>query len=427
MQGVRSELLTLGSGLLLFGLLGVQLGHPGLTLAFGVSVFLLVHIQRLRRLQRWLATNDAERPPHIPGIWGSIAEDFYRHRRDLRREQLAHANLTARVRQITAALEDGLILLDRKQQLDWWNPSAARLLKLRASDRGFNIANLVRNPLFTAYIQQTSFDQPLELYAPQDDRRTYQYLAGRYGQGEVVLVVRDITRMRRLEELRKVFVANVSHELRTPLTVMVGYLETMADQDAQLPEKWRRVLPQMQQQARRLTSLTADLLTLSQLESTPPAAKPATVELQSLLQTVAGQARDLSSGKHEIAVDCPPGLALKGDSKELYSAFSNFAFNAIRHNPQGCKVKLSARSEQETVVVEISDDGVGIDSRHLPRLTERFYRVDEARASATGGSGLGLAIAKHVLARHQGQLDIRSHPGKGSTFTCRFPVRADLA
>lgn len=421
-HSARSELLTLGIGIFLLVPFGVLIGHLPSTLALGATAYLVLHARRLRRLQRWLTTSDAERPPHIPGIWGAVAEEFYRHRRDLRREQLAHANLAARVRQITAALEDGLILLDRRLQLDWWNHSAARLLKLRDSDRGSNITNLVRNPLFTAYIQQAGFDQPLEIYAPQDEKRTYQYLAGRYGQGEVVLVVRDITRLRSLEELRKVFVANVSHELRTPLTVMVGYLETMADQGAQLPEMWRKVLPQMQQQARRLTSLTDDLLTLSQLESTPPAPKLDAIELHSLLQTVAGHARDLSKGVHEIVVDCPPGLTLRGVSKELYSAFTNLAFNAIRHNPKGCKVTLSARQEQDHVVVAVSDDGVGIDRKHLPHLTERFYRVDEARASASGGSGLGLAIVKHVLARHQGQLEIHSQPGKGSTFSCRFPA-----
>jgi two-component system, OmpR family, phosphate regulon sensor histidine kinase PhoR len=426
-HSVRSDLLTLGIGSLLLGIFGALIGHVTAALALGAVAYLALQARRLQRLQRWLSTSDAERPPDIPGIWGAVAEEFYRHRRDLRREQLAHANLAARVRQITAALEDGLILLDRRLQLDWWNDSAARLLKLRSSDRGSNITNLIRNPLFTAYIQQSSFDQPLELYAPQDEKRTYQYLAGRYGQGEVVLVVRDITRLRRLEELRKVFVANVSHELRTPLTVMVGYLETMADQSGQLPETWRKVLPQMQQQARRLTSLTDDLLTLSQLESTPPAAKPDSIELHSLLQTVAGHARDLSRGEHEIVVDCPAGLALRGVSKELYSAFTNLAFNAVRHNPKGCRVTLSGRREQNDVLVEVSDDGMGIDRKHLPHLTERFYRVDEARTAASGGSGLGLAIVKHVLARHQGQLEIDSQPGKGSTFRCRFTATADGA
>lgn len=421
-HSVRRDLLTLGIGTCLLGIVGALLGHIAITLALGVVAYLTLQARRLQRLQRWLTASDAERPPDIPGIWGAIAEEFYRQKRELRREQLAHANLTARVRQITAALEDGLILLDRRLQLDWWNDSAARLLKLRHSDRGSNITNLVRNPLFTAYIQQTTFNQPLELYAPQDEKRTYQYLAGRYGQGEVVLVVRDITRLRRLEELRKVFVANVSHELRTPLTVMVGYLETMADQGDRLPEAWRKVLPQMQQQARRLTSLTDDLLTLSQLESTPPAAKPDSIELHSLLQTVASQAQDLSKGQHEIVVDCPPGLAIRGVSKELYSAFTNLAFNAVRHNPKGCRVTLSGRQVKDDVVVEVSDDGVGIDRKHLPHLTERFYRVDEARTTASGGSGLGLAIVKHVLARHQGRLEIDSKLGQGSTFSCRFPA-----
>lgn len=424
-HSVRSELFTLGIAALLVGLFGALIGQLAATLALGGIAFLIVHTRRLQRLRRWLATQEAERPPHIPGIWGAVADEFYRQRRDLRREQLAHATLGARVRQITTALEDGLILLDHKRQLDWWNPAAARLLKLRDSDRGSNIANFVRNPLFTAYIQRSSFEQPLELYAPNDEKSSYQYHAGRYGQGDVVLVVRDITRLRLLEELRKVFVANVSHELRTPLTVLVGYLETMTDHDSEIPEKWRKVLLQMQQQAHRLTSLTDDLLTLSRLESTPPATKPDTIELNSLLQTVAGHARELSCGKHAIAVDCPPGLTLKGEGRELYSAFANLAFNAIRHNPQGCQVTLSARQEQGGLIVAVADNGVGIDRRHLPHLTERFYRVDEARTSSSGGSGLGLAIVKHVLARHQGRLDISSQLGKGSTFSCRFTAGTD--
>ena len=419
-EGLHSEIRTLillGVVLLVVGLAN---GHVLETLILGGITYTLITLSKIQRLYRWLSSDKNAMPPEMSGVWGDISDELYRLKQRVEQSKRNYSALALRIRQITSALDDGMILLDANRTLDWWNPSATTLLNLKENDRGEVISNLIRNPAFVKFILADTFTQPLEMCAPQDPNRIYHFTAGTFGRGELVLMVRDITRLRHLEEMRKEFVANVSHELRTPLTVLMGYIETLENDSDNLPPHWQKALMQMDQQTRRLNALAEDLLMLSRLESTPPEANPQQVDVCALLTSLCDSATVVAGDRHHIHAECEPGLFVPGQTRELHSTFSNLIFNAIKHNPQGCEIRVSARRSDEGLAVEVSDNGIGIDEKHLPRLTERFYRVDDSRTSSSGGTGLGLAIVKHVLARHQGRLEIRSTPGKGSSFTCHF-------
>lgn len=419
-QGLRSELQRIALLAVLLIIAGYFNGYPLLTLIAGGSLYMLWTLHRIHRLNRWLAAGGRDFPPPASGVWGEVSDHLYRLRQRNTRHRQDHLNLLARIRRITDALDEGIVILDADRALEWWNPAAAKLLNLQRGDEGAPIINLVRAPAFVAFIRAGLFTEPVELEAPSDPNRVLQFSANHFGSNEVALVVQDISRLRHLEQMRKEFVANISHELRTPLTVLTGYLETLGDSDAEVPASWRQALGQMHEQTRRLTLLTEDLVTLSQLESTVLPARTEPVPLKPLLGGIVENARALGGSAHHLELDCPDALIAQGAARELHSAFANLVYNAVKHNPQGCTIRVRAGSDNGRVWVEVTDNGVGIDARHLPRLTERFYRVEGSRASASGGTGLGLAIVKHSLLRNGGHLEIRSTPGKGSTFRCAF-------
>jgi len=398
---VRRLLLLLG-GCLLLGLIS---GEYAWALVLGLSGYLIWTLRQLLRLQRWLHRSDPdEPPPDSAGIWGDVFDNLYQlQRRDLRlRGELQ--GIIDRAQGSTAALKDAVIMLDSDGNLEWWNPAANRLLGLKKpQDAGHPIGNLVRHPAFKEYFDSGNYDQPLELASPVDDRIRLQFNITRYGNREHLLLVRDVTRLHQLEQMRKDFVANVSHELRTPLTVIAGYLETLLEHAEGVNPRWLRAL-------------------LARLEtsSRPTDNQPVAVGL--LLQSIVSDARALSGARgHLISLDAAPELQLKGSETELRSAFSNLVFNAVKYTPDGGTIHVRWWSDEAGAHLSVEDSGIGIEQKHLPRLTERFYRVDSSRASSTGGTGLGLAIVKHVLLRHQGRLDITSIPGRGSCFSCHFP------
>jgi len=416
---VRRLLLLLGGCLLL----GLLTGEYAWVLVIGLSGYLIWTLRQLLRLQRWLHRADPdEPPPDSAGIWGDVFDNLYQmQRRDLRlRGELQ--GIIDRAQGSTAALKDAVIMLDSDGNLEWWNPAANRLLGLKKpQDAGHPIGNLVRHPAFKEYFDGGNYDQPLELASPVDDRIRLQFNITRYGNREHLLLVRDVTRLHQLEQMRKDFVANVSHELRTPLTVIAGYLETLLENADAVNPRWLRALQQMNQQAGRMQHLLNDLLLLARLEtsSRPTDNQPVAVGL--LLQSIISDARALSGSRgHLISLDADPALLLKGSETELRSAFSNLVFNAVKYTPDGGSVHVRWWADEVGAHLSVEDSGIGIEQKHLPRLTERFYRVDSSRASSTGGTGLGLAIVKHVLLRHQGRLDISSTPGQGSRFSCHF-------
>ena len=405
-------------------IVGLALGQPAWALVVGLGIYLLHTLWQTRRLQHWLRTRPGEPPPEARGLWGSIFDDIYRLQR---RDQRARARLQAvieRIQTSTAALRDGVVMLDREGHLEWWNHSAEQLLGLRApNDSGQHVHNLLRDPRFVEYFDQANYREPLNIPSPLSISTWLQYNITRYGNGERLILVRDVTRLHNLEQMRKDFVANVSHELRTPLTVLVGYLETMLDSEEVGGSRWLRPLNQMQQQASRMQSLLNDLLMLSRLETSDARTEEKPVRIDLLLPDIRKDALALSGEReHEISLECHTNIALRGLETELRSAISNLVYNAVKYTQDSGQIQISWSQDEQGARLSVTDNGPGISPEHLSRLTERFYRVDSSRNSTTGGTGLGLAIVKHVLMRHQGELQISSTPGKGSTFTCVFPA-----
>lgn len=418
---IRRLLLLVGVCLLL----GLITGEYAWTLLLGLAGYLGWHLQQLLRLHKWLRTRQGdEAPPDGYGLWGEVFDSIYHLQR---RDQKVRGRLQAvidRVQESTAALKDAVIMLDRDGNLEWWNIAAEKLLGLKTpQDSGQQITNLVRDPRFIEYFENHNYNEPLELPSPISDRLRLQFHITQYGNREHLMLVRDITRLYQLEQMRKDFVANVSHELRTPLTVIAGYLETLLDNVEDVNPRWLRALQQMQQQGGRMQNLLNDLLLLAKLEATdyPSDNQPVAVDL--LLLSIKNDAQALSGERHHrISLEADPHLKLKGSETELRSAFSNLVFNAVKYTPDEGEIHVRWWGDEQGAHLSVQDSGLGIEAKHLPRLTERFYRVDSSRASNTGGTGLGLAIVKHVLLRHRARLDIVSKLGKGSTFTCHFPA-----
>ena len=409
--------------LLLCGLLvfGYYNGFLLLTLLLGCLAYIAWGFYKIQQIYRWFDNGARGLPPEATGVWGDISDNLYRLHKRVLRSQHNLRSLTIRIQKITDALSDGILILDRNRTLEWWNPCAEQLLSLQTGDRYQPIVNLVRDPRFVEFIQQDTFDEALELNAPGSISRILACSAAAFGDNEVVLVVRDITRLRNLEEMRKEFVGNISHELRTPLTVISGYLENLKIMEESLPAPVNRAMAQMGQQTNRMKSLADDLVMLSKLESLEKQAGKKVVPLEPMLEQIVTDGLALSEGNHQITLQGAQGLALKGKRSQLQSAVSNLVFNAVRHNPQGCDIDIQVINNGSSLHIDVADNGVGIDPTHLPRLTERFYRIDSSRTSSSGGTGLGLAIVKHVMLRHEGSLDIESTLGKGSVFSCRFP------
>ena len=419
-RGLQTEIYRIALLALLLIVIGLLNEHLLLTLLLGGALYMALAVYNITNLYRWLNSNRLDMPPEASGIWGDISDQLYRIQQKHRRSVEAQRSTLARIQSITSSLDEGIVLLNAYYELDWWNPAAEQLLCLQQQDHGQAITNLVRKPAFVSYIHRKKFKKHLEVDAPDDDQRKLLISAASFGDDNIALVIRDITQLRNMEQMRTDFVANISHELRTPLTVLSGYIETLQDNTDNLPRTWLTALEQMAQQTRRMNTLSNDLVLLSQIEAREEKPPSESVSLQPLLEQIVKDAQALTGEKHTIALSCPEELNLTGDAKELYSAFSNLVINAIKHNPAGANIRVAAERKKKAVTVSVSDDGIGIEHKHIGRLTERFYRADTSRASNTGGTGLGLAIVKHAILRHHGTLSIQSKPGEGSTFSCRF-------
>lgn len=411
---------------LLFGgalLVGWSLGIPHGMFTLVLMAYLAWHLYNLYRLERWYYRRKKTNPPAALGIWGDAFYHIYKLQKSNRQRKKRLSSILSRFKESTAAMPDATIVMTNDDYIEWFNTAAKRYLGLKTKqDVGQRIDNLIRNPRFADYLAKGEFDEPLEIPSPIDPSRSFALRIVPYGKNQKLLVVRDTTRLKRLERMRSDFIANVSHELRTPLTVISGYLENMMDESEQCSEHWKKSLHQMDGQARRMTRLVEDLLMLSRLEDDQNLMAQDMVAVPAMLSALVEDARILSGErKHHITLDCDQSLWLKGSEKELSSAFSNILFNAVQYTQEDGHIDTRWFQQDDRVVFEVKDDGVGILPVHLSRLTERFYRVDAGRSRAAGGTGLGLAIVKHVLDRHGAKLEVESEPGAGSTFRCVFP------
>ena len=418
---MRTELRRLFLLFVAFWFLGWGIGYPMQLSLLVMVTYLLLHFVQLSRFLAWVDDADNINTPAANGIWKELYSRLAKQRKQNNKSIKKSQSYLNRMSQLAQVVDEGVLVLKRDLRLDWWNEAAARQLNLQPRDRGQVLSNLVRDPEFLNYVNQDEFDGSVELQSPHGTRGWMKLRAAHFGQGEVALVVTEITQMKNMDRLRKEFVANVSHELRTPITVLRGYLETLSDGVIIDDPMIRRACLQMSDQVKRMQSLADDLIILSRLEDESTAFNFEKVGLFDLVSTIVDEAKVLSKGKHDFFFDCSKDAFLMARQGDVHSAVSNLVLNAVRHNPDGASIKVHVLENKEVLCITVNDDGVGISAEAIPKLTERFYRTDSSRNSKVGGSGLGLAIVKHSLNRYGGQLDITSVPGKGAKFECRFP------
>lgn len=392
-------------------------------LALSCGIVLIVRRYQASLVAKWL-TNPLSDPPAEVGPWDDMVAELYRHNRnqtdlinDL--QQTNDAIMAAAM-----ALPIGAITLNKKFQIRWFNPAAQAQLHLKGEqDIGQNVLNLLRSPEFGDYARQESWDSPivLNLSRPEQAQSLMVRLIP-YSSDMLLLITRDLTQIEKLETTRRDFVANVSHEMRTPLTVLGGFIETLLDapEGAITPEQSRQYLTFMQEQSERMKALISDLLILSDLE-TSPVAERSHVDMPQLLQRAREQIEAFAGGKYIFEWHITPDLDLQGQETELMSAVSNLLTNAVRYTQPGGRITINWSCDSSGYgIFSVTDTGIGIASEHIPRLSERFYRVDRGRSREVGGTGLGLAITKHIAMRHEAELKVHSKLGQGSTFSLIF-------
>jgi two-component system phosphate regulon sensor histidine kinase PhoR len=400
---------------------GLLTGEVVVALLIVLAWALALNYYRLFLLERWLRHRRQLEPPNLSGPWGDVVALVVRIYRRKKYHKKRMLEVVRKFRELTSALPDGIVVLGSEREIQWFNPRAGRMLGLRRKvDIGHRIDNLVRNPEFQTYLDRADFSSPVVVlkFMDQDTHLSLQMVD--YVDGQKLLVVRDVSREILVEAMRKDFVANASHELRSPLTVISGYVDTLVD-DPAIDEELQGVLEEMRRQAARMQAVVDDLIELSRLESGSSEAPQIFVDVPGLLALMK---RDVLARP-----DCPSSFVFNAESEcgllgaesELHSIFSNLIGNALKYTPQRGHVIARWWVDADGGHFSVTDTGVGIASEHLPRLTERFYRVDPGRSRGSGGSGLGLSIVKHALQRHGGVLNIASEEGKGSTFTCHFP------
>ena len=398
----------------------------GLALEFLLLCCVLLigwHYKHLFLLDKWLWRDRKLSPPAGDGSWQQVFDGIYYRQRKSRKKNKELRGLVRRFRDGAEALPDAIIVLNADWTIVWCNRLAQQLAGLRwPLDEHQRIDNLIRNPEFGQFLQNKQFEHGLELVSPLSDEVTLEYRILQYGQKQFLLIIRDITQIKQLEQIRKDFVANVSHELRTPLTVLHGYLEVMDADHLPSVAIWQKAHGVMLDQTKRMDALVQQLLTLSRIEASAKVQFDPVVDVPVMLALLEQEAQSLNREKqHSITFSVDPDLRVSGITEELRSAFSNLITNAIKYTPAGGEIQISWQRQHTKAVFSVTDNGEGIAAHHVKRLTERFYRVDEARTRSSGGTGLGLAIVKHVLSRHHSKLMIFSEPKRGSSFSFTLP------
>ena len=406
-------------------LIGWLYGHTAVGLLVATLVALLWQVRQLLSFDRALRTGDFSQFRYGEGIWQQILSKFrYEHEKAARRKK-SYSQLLREIRKSTNAMPDGAVILNQDNEIINCNRAAKELAGLkRKKDRGQRVDNILRAPELTRLLHSGKKDDSAEIASPLFDGRWLIWRVVPYGADLKLLLMRDITERIRLSKMRRDFVANASHELRSPLTVITGYLDALADDD-EVPASWSKPVAQMQVQARRMLHILGELLELSRLESADKAAAEEPVDvgaqLEETKQAFAGHA-DIAS----IVIRNESTARLRGSAAEIETVIVNLLSNAIRFTPEDGEIVITWRSDRDGADLIVSDTGEGIDPEFIPRLTERFFRIDKGRSREGGGTGLGLAIVKHVLARHDAQLAIESEPGSGSIFRCHFPAERVL-
>ena len=426
-------LTRIGIALLAALIVGLMFGRVAVLLASALVILLGFQLWSFVRVDRWLRRRRLEEPPDIDGAWGeliAVIDRIYRRKQHHKNQVTA---LLREFRSLTTAMPEGAVLLGPDHEILWFNRRAADWLHLRRKrDFGIRIENLVRHPSFVEYLRTGLPEEGVAFRRPGDGDCWFAFSLVRTGQSErQLLIVRDVSREMQLEAMRKDFVANASHELRSPLTVISGYLDALAD-DQNLDPTWTSPVLEMRRQAERMSMIINDLLELSKLESNHRLVQDSPVDIGGMLALLRREVMAFDAKPRNILLTLETDALLRGSESELHSIISNLVTNAVKYTPREGEIEMRWWVDADGAHISVRDTGVGIASEHIPRLTERFYRVDSGRAREMGGSGLGLAIVKHALQQHEATLTIDSALGKGSTFSCHFPLervvqRAELA
>lgn len=427
----KSEFRNLFGLLALATIVGWPLGILPWALWLATTTYVVWILIQLRRIKIWFLGPDVE-PPISSGLFGDVLDGIYRMQKHSRQERVRLQAQLEYLRASFASLDDGAVMLDSNGYIEWSNSAAERMLGLRyPEDQQQLITHLIRQPEFIQYYEGGTYYESLQISSTVNEYLDLQISITYFGEGSRLLFARDITETNRLQEMRRDFVANVSHELRTPLTVINGYLQTLADMFAgpgvtdEL--RWRRAIDQMLTQSQRMESLIKDLIVLSRLESIPESADQTQVHVPAMLELIREEVLDAVNSHRSIRITCDDSISLLGNNDELRSAFANLIMNAAKYTAEGGEIHIRWYRDKSYAYLSVEDDGEGIDEHHLPRLTERFYRVDKSRSIDTGGTGLGLAIVKHIMLHHEAELQISSNLGEGSCFTCVFPLSRVLS
>ncbi len=411
----------LGIALFLAFIVGLMTGRVARVMAITLGIYSVVQLWNVLRVEYWLRHRRVESPPDISGVWGEVVTIISRI---YRRKQFHRARVTGLLREfrrLTTALPEGAVLLGPDHEILWFNRLAAEWLRLRRKrDIGIRIENLVRHPAFIDYLK-TGYPTDGALVQDLESDRWLAFNVVRTGTAErQLLMVRDVSEEQQLQSMRKDFVANASHELRSPLTVISGYLDALAD-DENLDPTWNTPVLEMRRQAERMRTIIKDLLELSKLESGEHCQEDQPVDIGGMLALLRKEVMALDQRPRNVRLQLESDALIKGVESELHSVASNLISNAVKYTPPEGEIELRWWTDDDGAHLAVRDTGVGIAEEHIPRLTERFYRVDPGRARSMGGSGLGLAIVKHALQRHDATLEVESQEGVGSTFTCHFP------
>ena len=411
--------------------IGLFSGQILLCLLSGLAGYLYWQYRIFKQLLLWLHRRGDNVAPEASGLVDEIARefDYLRSHHSQRKQKLS--GFLSRFKKASSALPDAILILDEQDNIEWANKKARKYFGIRwPQDNGQRISNLIRSPLLLNFMdraREKELKSRLEISSPINENLRLEIRLAPYGENQRLLLARNITRLHRINQMRSDFIANASHELRTPLTVITGYLEAIdADGDG-TAEIGQAQLQQMRTQAKRMRDLIEDLLILASLESEKEPGEKMQINVSEMITAIGRDAqRQDGSHTHNISINSDPELWLTGNQKELYSAFSNLVFNAVQHSPENAEIRINWYKDNKAAHFEVCDSGEGIAPEHLPRLTERFYRVDTGRSRQKGGTGLGLAIVKHTLARHKAKLEIESEIGIGSTFRCNFPLKNTL-
>ena len=409
-------LMLLGAG----ALIGWFYGHADWGLLVAALMALAWQARQLLTFNRALHTGDFDAFRYGEGIWQQIFSRFSFEQERTRRAKSDYRRLLREIRQSTDAMPDGAIIVDEDNEILMCNRAAKHLAGFkRKKDRGQRVDNILRDPQLTELLRSGDYSREIEITSPVQDDAWLNCRVVPYGANQKLILLRDITDRRRLMRMRRDFVANASHELRSPLTVITGYLDSLAEAE-EFARDWKQPISQMRAQARRMNHIVTELLELSRLESAGSAGTEEQVDIGALLAT-ARKAYSNMDDVAEIEVRCESAAQLLGSSNEIESLVGNLLSNAVRHTPSTGRITLEWRSDRSGAELVVTDTGEGIPGDQIPRLTERFFRVDRGRAREEGGVGLGLAIVKHILSRHGARLEVESELGRGSSFCCRFP------